>query len=95
MMGCLVTLLARVAMIGVWIWTPLVNRAFGGNWLFPLLGVIFLPITALMYVLVYVPGVGVTGWSWVWIALGVVLDLATHSAGAYSNRKRIAGYSAS
>jgi len=60
-MGCLVTLLARVAFIGVWLATSLVSRAFGENWLVPLLGVLFLPITALVYVLVYIPGVGVTG----------------------------------
>lgn len=94
-MGCLVTLLARVALIGVWIATPLVSRAFGGNWLLPLLGVLFLPITALVYVLVYVPGVGVSGWTWAWVGLGFLLDLGMHSAGAYSNRKRIPRYSAS
>lgn len=91
-MGCLVTLLARVAFIGVWLATSLVSRAFGENWLVPLLGVLFLPITALVYVLVYIPGVGVTGWTWAWVGLGVLLDLGMHSMGAYSGRKRVAGY---
>jgi hypothetical protein len=91
-MGCLVTLLARAALLGVWLATPLVSRAFGENWLLPLLGVLFLPVTALAYVLVYIPGIGVTGWAWAWVGLGFLFDLATHSAGAYSNRKRITGY---
>lgn len=92
MVGCFITLVARVALIGVWIATPLVSRAFGGNWLWPLLGVIFLPITALVYVLVYIPDVGVTGWGWVWVALGFLLDLVTHGAGAYENRRRLTRY---
>ncbi len=86
-MGWLITVLARLALIIVWVATPLVNRAFDGAWLFPLLGVIFLPITALVYVLIAIPGSGIVGWGWVWMALAVLLDLATHSAGAYSSRR--------
>lgn len=93
-MGWLVAIIARVALIGVWIATSLVGRAFDGNWLFPLLGVLFLPFTALAYVLVYVPGAGVTGWSWGVVALAFLVDLATHSSGAVSTRRRLAGRSA-
>lgn len=93
-MGCLISALARLAFIGVWIWSPLVTRAFHGTWLdgwlLPLLGVLFLPITALTYVLVYTPGVGVTGWSWLWVALAVLVDLGTHGAGARSGQRRMA-----
>lgn len=88
--GCLLALLARLALLGVWIWTPLVSRAFQGGWVLPLLGVIFLPITALTYVLVYVPGSGVTGWSWLWVGVGLLLDLATHGSGARANQRRLA-----
>jgi hypothetical protein len=93
-MGWLISGLARLAFLGVWIWSPLVTRAFHGTllagWLLPLIGFFFLPITALVYVLVWVPGVGVTGWSWLWVALAVLIDLGTHSAGAYSSRRRAA-----
>ncbi|HZC08300.1 MAG TPA: hypothetical protein VE338_21885 [Ktedonobacterales bacterium] len=98
-MGWLITGLARLVLLGVWIWSPLVTRAFHGTaldgWLLPLLGVLFLPLTALSYVLLYVPGSGVTGWSWLWVVLAFLIDLGTHSSGAYSNRKRIANYRAS
>ncbi len=97
-MGWLITVLARLAFLGVWIWSPLVTRAFHGTplagWLLPVLGLLFLPITALVYVLVWVPGVGVTGWSWLWVALAVLIDLGTHSAGAYSSRHRSAAQTA-
>lgn len=91
-MGCLVALVARVGLIAVWATTPLVSRAFNGSWLLPLLGLIFLPITTLAYVLVYIPGSGLTGWGWFAIALGFLLDLMAHSYGVYSGRRRIARY---
>jgi hypothetical protein len=91
-MGCITECLSRLALLYVWIWTPLVNRAFNGNFIVPLLGILFLPCTALSYVLVYTPGVGVTGWGWVCVVLGLLLDLGAHSHSTYKNRNRIPGY---
>lgn len=97
-MGWLISGLARLAFIGIWIWTPFVTRAFHGTWLggwlLPLLGVLFLPITALVYVLLYMPGVGVTGWSWLWVALAFLVDLGVQSAGARSSQRRMARHRA-
>jgi hypothetical protein len=95
MLGCLISVFSRVALLYFWLATPLVNRAFQGNILLPLLGILFLPLTALAYVLVYTPGVGVTGWNWLWVVLAFFIDLASHSSGVYSNRRRISGYTAS
>jgi hypothetical protein len=96
--GCLFAMGAaffpRVAVLFVWLFTPLVNRAFT-TFLWPLLGIIFLPFTTLMYVLVYNPLVGVTGWGWFWVILGVVLDISSYSSSAYTNRNRMPGYSGS
>jgi hypothetical protein len=95
--GCLFALGAaffpRLALLFVWLFTPLVNRAFHFTFLLPLLGIIFLPFTTLMYVLAYNPLVGVTGWGWFWVILGFLLDLSSYSSGAYTNRNRIPGYS--
>lgn len=78
-MSWLVALFARLALLVVWLSTTLVNRAFHGGWILPLLGLLFLPITTLTYVLVsYVYG-SVTGWGWLWVALAVLLDLAANS----------------
>jgi hypothetical protein len=51
----------------------------GGNlwWIWPVLGIIFLPWTTIMYVIV-APG-GVEGWDWLW--LGLMLALARSDAG--------------
>jgi hypothetical protein len=61
-----------------------------GSWLWPLLGLIFLPWTTLMYVLVSQGGV--TGFEWLWIGLSVVADIASYAGSAYGNRDRIPGY---
>ena len=78
-MSWLVAIFARLALLFVWILTPLVNRAFHGGWILPLLGILILPITTLAYVLVYYISGSVTGWGWLWVVLAFLLDLAAHS----------------
>ena len=90
-MGWLIAGLARLALIFVWIFTPYVTRAFDGGlwgWLLPLLGVLFLPITALTYIVVDALANGVTGWAWLWIVLAFLVDLAAHSSGVISSSRR-------
>ena len=89
-MPCLLALLAaffpRVALLVVWLARPaFVTAAFGNTFLLPLLGIIFLPFTTLIYVLLYRPGIGVTGYEWLWIAFAFLLDLG-HWFGSYSQR---------
>ena len=55
-----------------------------------LLGLVFLPWTTLMYVIVAVGGV--TGFDWVWIGLAVISDIVSYSGSVYGNRDRIPGY---
>ena len=65
----------------------------GPRFIVPLLGIIFLPFTTLMYVLAYIPGVGLTGWGWFWVILGVFLDMGAYGSSAAMNRRRMPGYS--
>ena len=81
-MSWLVALFARLALLIIWLSTPLVYRAFHGGWLLPLLGILILPITTLTYVLVYALAGSVTGWGWLWVVLAFLLDLGAHSAPA-------------
>ncbi len=93
-MSWLLALFSRVALLVVWLTTPLVSRAFHGGWILPLLGILILPITTLTYVLVYYVYGSVTGWGWLWVALAVLLDLAANSYPARSAaraRSRSAG----
>jgi CDP-diglyceride synthetase len=89
-MGCLLALLAavspRLALVLVWIFTNLVDRAFEG-FLLPLLGLILLPFTTLLYVLAYQPVVGVRGWGWFFVFLGLLFDLGSYGGGALGRRR--------
>ncbi len=82
----------RLALLAVWVFTPLVTRAFHGAFLLPLLGIIFLPFTTLFYVFAYIPGIGLTGWGWFWVIIGFLIDISAYSSSAYTNRNRIPGY---
>lgn len=91
-MGCLLALFARIGLLVVWLQTPLVKNAFQDAWIWPLLGIIFLPITTLSYVVVYALANGVNGWAWLWVVLGLLFDLGMHGSGAASNRRYIRRY---
>jgi hypothetical protein len=80
----------RVVLFFMWIIGPRVNAAFD-TFIVPLLGLIFLPYTTIMYVLVWSPATGVAGWDWVWVLLGVALDVMKWGQIA-NKRKEIPGY---
>ena len=89
-MGCLFLLVAalspRLAVVLMWIFTPWVDRAFGPI-IWPILGVIFLPLTTLAYVIFWnTGGRGVTGWEWIFVILAVFADLASYGGVAYGRR---------
>lgn len=92
--GCLLAMAAaaapRLVLILMWIVGPRINAAFD-TWIVPLLGIIFLPYTTIMYVLVWSPATGLVGWDWVWVGLGVVLDIMKWGQ-IGNNRRQIPGY---
>lgn len=94
-MACLFALLLvsapRLAFLFMWVFTPLVDRAFN-TFVGPLLGLAFLPFTSIMYVALYTPGIGVVGWAWLWIVLAFFVDLSSYAGSAVSNRRQIQGY---
>jgi hypothetical protein len=90
--GCLFAMGAaafpRLALLFVWIFTNLVNRAFHNTFIWPLLGIIFLPFTTLFYVFAYNPALGLTGWGWLFVIIGFVIDISAYGSSAYTNRSR-------
>jgi len=68
----------RIALVLVWIFGERVDLAFG-SWIWPLLGLFFLPWTTLFYVLAWGPLYGVSGWGWVLVAIGLVIDVAVYA----------------
>ena len=93
-MGCLFALFGglfpRLALLILWVARPaLVDAAFN-TFLLPLLGIIFLPFTTLIYVIVYIPGVGLTGLGLFWVILALLLDIG-HLGASYTQRSQVPG----
>jgi CDP-diglyceride synthetase len=86
--ACLFALLAaaapRLALILMWLFTPWVNRAFE-NLIVPLLGLIFLPLTTVLYVLLR-PG-GLSSFEWLLIAVAFLIDLGAYGGGIFGRRR--------
>ena len=79
----------RFFLILAWLFSDRWPRVWGGDFIVPLLGIIFLPFTTVMYMLVWSP-TGINGWDWLWILLGLFLDL-THWSQVVQNRRQIPG----
>lgn len=94
-LGCLlafgIAFAPRVVLILAWIFSDRWDVVWQGNWFVPLLGIIFLPFTTVMYMLAWQPVVGVQGWEWMWVGLGLLLDIMKWMQ-IYNNRKGIPGY---
>jgi len=83
----------RLGTLILWLARPqLFSNAFGGSWLLPILGIIFLPFTTLMYVILWSPGIGLVGFDWFWLILAVVIDIGQFGGSTWANRNRIPGY---
>jgi len=93
-LGCLLALgiavAPRVMLILAWIFSDRWRVVWGGDFIMPLLGIIFLPFTTIMYMLVWKP-TGIDGWDWLWIILGLILD-AIHWGQVVEKRKEVPYY---
>lgn len=79
----------RFALLLTWIFGDRVELAFD-SWVWPLLGLLFLPWTTLAYVLIWSVG-GVGGGEWIVVAIGFAADLLTYSSRAAAQRRRATG----
>ena len=90
--GCLLVLLGsafpRIALVLTWIFTSRVDIAFDGDWLLPLAGLIFLPYTTLFWVIAYAPIIGVSGFGWIFVVFGFLLDLSSWFGGGREGSRR-------
>jgi hypothetical protein len=83
----------RLAFLVYWIIAPVrVNSALATlnfPFIVSLLGLVFLPWTMLMWVIIF----PMNGWDWLWIGFGVMADIASY-IGATANRQKVPGYPA-
>jgi hypothetical protein len=87
----------RIAGLFWWLIRPLYwQGGFAGWpivwWIWPILGLIFIPWTTLMYIIVYTGGV--VGFDWVWLGLALAADIFSYGGGAYK-RKSVPYYPSS
>jgi hypothetical protein len=96
-MGCLFVLMAgffpRFAMVIFWILRPVRVDAAFTSFVWPVLGIIFLPFATLMYTVLYEPG-GLNGWEWFWVVIAGCLDVA-HWVASSTQRSQVPGWPAS
>jgi uncharacterized membrane protein len=83
--GCLFALLSgifpRIGLVVLWVFTNDVDQAYD-TFVLPLLGLIFLPLTTLVYAVAWSPVGGVDGIEWFWVVLAFLFDVGALGAGA-------------
>jgi hypothetical protein len=89
---CLLVLLSiissRLAMVAIWLLTDWVDRVFNG-WLIPLLGIIILPWTTLLYTVGFIAsGDTAAPWGILGLIIGLFLDIAVHAGSVVKGRER-------
>lgn len=72
----------RLAFVLWWIFQPVRFNATFSSFIWPILGVVIIPWTTLMYVIV-APG-GITGFDWLWLGLALAIDIGTYGGGLRS-----------
>ena len=85
-MPCFAALLAligpRVALVGVWLFSNILSRAFDG-WILPFLGFFLLPWTTLAYAWMWDYGTNrVSGFEWFIVGVALLADLSSHAGSA-------------
>jgi hypothetical protein len=79
----------RLAILVWWLINPLRFAAAFNGWCLGMLGWLFLPWLTLMYLVVF-PG-GIVGFDWIWLGIGLLLDLGSYGGGGWGNRDRLRG----
>jgi hypothetical protein len=69
----------RVAFFLWWIFGDKIDMVWS-TWVWPLLGLIFLPWTSICYALAWGPIHHVTGAGWLLVAIGLFLDVASYAS---------------
>lgn len=89
--GCIVALIGmaapRFAIFLVWLFSDRMAIAFNG-FLEAFLGFLLLPFTTLFFALVYAPVGGVSGFGWLIVGFGLILDISSYTSGAQARRSQ-------
>jgi hypothetical protein len=87
--GCIVALIGlaapRFAIFLLWLFSDRMAIAFNG-FFEAFLGFLLLPFTTLFFALVYAPIGGVSGFGWLIVGFGLMLDIGSYANGAKARR---------
>ncbi|MBN8596295.1 MAG: hypothetical protein J0L78_01345 [Planctomycetes bacterium] len=90
-MGCILVLFAmflpRVTLFCLWLFGDYLQRAFSGQWFWPLMGFFFAPYTTLAWAYANLHG-GVQGGYVVLVVIAALLDLGSFGGGSRHVRKK-------
>jgi hypothetical protein len=92
-MPCLLVLVIlffpRVVLVLMFLFTNYLGRAFHNGLLVPLLGLIFLPITTIVYAWEINSGLPLAGINLLWLLLALVFDVSGWGGGGHHARRRL------
>lgn len=89
-LSALLLLGPRLATLIWWLMSPAYFAEVFDTFIVPLLGLIFLPWTTLMYLIVF-PN-GLSPFEWILLGFAVIVDITSYSGSVYGNRDRIPSY---
>jgi hypothetical protein len=79
----------RFALVCMWLFSDMISRAFRGDFIVPLLGVIFLPYTMIFYVVV-MQYMGMSNpLAWLLVIVGFIIDISAYGGGWWGNRGKL------
>jgi hypothetical protein len=82
----LVLLFPRLVLLFMWFFTNYLSRAFHGQFLLPLAGFLFLPLTTIVYAWEINNHMPMAGINLLWLLIAVLIDVGAIGGGA-SKRK--------
>ncbi len=91
--GCIIALIGmaapRFALFLMWLFSDRLTIAFN-SFVQGFLGFLLLPFTTLLYALCYHPVDGVTGFGWILVFFGLMLDLSSYFGGGRARSQQSA-----
>ncbi len=80
----------RIGLLVWWLLNPGLFRDAFANWLLPLVFALFAPFTMIFFMISWYISPGISGFDWILIIIGIMLDISSYGGG-YRSRRGYAG----
>lgn len=91
-MCCAITILMlfgpRLAILIWWIINPALFSSAFNTWIWPLVFAIFAPFTMIFFLISWRLHPGISGFDWVLIAIGIILDISSYTGTGAGRHRR-------